>query len=198
VLDVLKARGLADNTVVVFAGDNGLALGQHGLMGKQSLYDHSVRVPLILAGPGIPRGERRQAYCYLLDIYPTLCELVGIPVAATVEGKSLVPALRDPAERVRDVLLCAYRGLQRSARDERYKLIEYVVEGQRTTQLFDLEADPWETANLAGDASCAEPLARLRGELVRWRTELDDDQSGQGAQFWEGNLRSEVPAATER
>ena len=184
VLEVLQARGLADNTIIVFAGDNGLALGQHGLMGKQNLYDHSVRVPLVMAGPSIPADQRHNAYCYLQDIYPTLCDLIGIPIPDTVEGKSLVPALGNPADHVRDIILCAYRGLQRSARDRRYKLIEYVVDGQRTTQLFDLESDPWELTNLAGDPGHSGQIARLRRELTRWRTDLDDDQPEQGQQFW--------------
>lgn len=186
VMAALRARGLADNTIVVFAGDNGLALAQHGLLGKQNLYDHSVRVPLVFAGPGIPQGERRAACCYLHDIFPTLCDLIGIPIPETVEGVSLLPALRDPQEPIRDLLLCAYRGLQRSARDRRYKLIEYVVHGARTTQLFDLQADPWERHNLAGDPARAGDLARLRGELERWRTELGDTQPGLGQAFWEG------------
>lgn len=186
VMDTLRARGLADDTIIVFAGDNGLALGQHGLMGKQSLYDHSVRVPLILAGPGVPQGQRRDAYCYLSDIYPTLCDLLGIPIPPTVEGQSLVPAMRDADERIRDVLLCAYKGLHRSARDRRFKLIEYVVGGQRTTQLFDLQEDPWELHNLAGQPAHAQKLAELRQELGRWRAELGDTQPGLGQDFWEG------------
>ena len=77
VMQALEDRGLADDTLVVFAGDNGLAIGQHGLFGKQNLYEHSIRVPLVFAGPGIPRGVRRSAYAYLLDIFPTLCDLAG-------------------------------------------------------------------------------------------------------------------------
>jgi arylsulfatase A-like enzyme len=184
VLDVLRRKGLAGDTIVVLAGDNGLALGQHGLMGKQNLYDHSVRVPLIFSGPGVPPGRRSDAYCYLLDVYPTLCALAGLPVPETVEGKSLVPAMHDPTEAIRDVLLCAYRGIQRSARNRRHKLIEYAVGGRRTTQLFDLIEDPWETTNLADDPVRASDLARLRAELGRWRTELGDDRPGQGEQFW--------------
>ena len=69
-LTALQEQGKLDNTIIVFAGDNGLALGQHGLMGKQNLYDHSVRVPLIFAGPGIPEGEQRNSPVYLLDIFP--------------------------------------------------------------------------------------------------------------------------------
>ena len=78
-LDVLERRGLIDDTIIVMAGDNGLAVGQHGLMGKQNLYEHSVRVPLIFAGPGVPRGETRDSYAYLLDIFPTLCDLADVP-----------------------------------------------------------------------------------------------------------------------
>ncbi len=184
VMDTLRRRGMAEDTIVVFAGDNGLALGQHGLMGKQNLYDHSVRVPLIFSGPGVPQGQRSAAHCYLNDIFPTLCELTGVDTPQTVESSSLVPAMRDPAQRVRDVLLCAYRGVQRSARDARYKLIEYAVDGHRTTQLFDLSADPWELTNLADDSGHAGHVARLRGELQRWRTELDDTRPNQGEPFW--------------
>jgi arylsulfatase A-like enzyme len=186
VLDALRERGLAEHTIVVLAGDNGLALGQHGLMGKQNLYDHSVRVPLVLCGPGVPRGRRSAALCYLHDLFPTLCELAGVAVPESVESRSLVPAMRDPAERMSETLLCAYRGVQRSARDERFKLIEYIVDGARTTQLFDLAADPWETTNRAGDPACAGHLGRLRRALQRWRSELDDTRPNQGEPFWRG------------
>ena len=84
VLQVLRETGQAENTIIVFAGDNGLALGQHGLMGKQNLYDHSIRVPLIFCGPGVPRGLRSEAHCYLFDIYPTLCDLLGLPIPEIV------------------------------------------------------------------------------------------------------------------
>lgn len=186
ILQALEETGQADNTIVVLAGDNGLAIGRHGLMGKQNMYDHSLHVPLIMAGPGVPQGERRDAFCYLLDIYPTLCDLIGIAVPGTVEGKSLVPAMQDPEENVRDTLLFAYRGIQRAVQDHRYKLIEYVVDGTRTTQLFDLQADPWEMYNLVDDDHRADHLAALRQELQRWRTELDDTQEGQGEDFWHG------------
>lgn len=69
VLDALEANGQADNTIVIFAGDNGLAVGQHGLLGKQSMYEHSIRVPLVMAGPGIPSGETRDAWCTFLIFF---------------------------------------------------------------------------------------------------------------------------------
>ena len=93
VLDALEESGKAEDTIVVYAGDNGLAIGQHGLLGKQNIYDHSVRIPLIFAGPGFPQDIRLDHLCYLLDIYPTLLELLGWPIPKTVEGKSLLPTL---------------------------------------------------------------------------------------------------------
>jgi arylsulfatase A-like enzyme len=194
VLAALRETGQLENTIIVLAGDNGLALGRHGLMGKQSLYEHSIHVPLILSGPGIAAGARSDAFVYLNDIYPTLCDLIGVPAPESVEGISFAAVAsrqssvvsRQPPVVGRPYLLFAYRHLMRGVRDERWKLIEYVVAGVRHTQLFDLQADPWELVNLAADPACAEHLARLRGLLRRWRDELGDDQEGMGAVFWRG------------
>lgn len=186
VMAELEWQGLAADTIVVLAGDNGLALGQHGLMGKQSVYEHSVRVPLLMSGPGIPRGERRDSLCYLLDIFPTVCELAGLPIPQSVQGCSLVPALRDPAAVVRDSLYLAYSSVQRAVKDGRCKLIEYVVGGERMTQLFDLARDPWERENLAGRPGQAGTTQRLRKELLRHRDEWEDRATPWGAMFWDG------------
>jgi len=183
VIETLRRTGQYDDTILVFAGDNGLAVGRHGLMGKQNLYEHSVHVPLLLAGPGVPKGQRREAFCYLLDLFPTLCDLAGIEAPASVEGRSLAGALRDPAERIRQTLRFAYRHLMRGVRDERWKLIEYAVAGRRTTQLFDLSADPHELHDLSADASHPARVTGLRRELTRWRDELGDTRD-QGRTFW--------------
>ncbi|MDQ1255937.1 MAG: hypothetical protein QG656_531 [Candidatus Hydrogenedentes bacterium] len=180
VLDALEASGRADDTIVVFAADNGLAVGQHGLLGKQNLYDHSARVPLIIGGPGLPKGETRDGLCYLLDVYPSLCELAGLDIPASVDGKSLAPMLRDPKAAGRESVHLAYRDFQRGVRQGDYKLIEYAVNGQRTTQLFNIEADPWELTNLANDPAHAETVTRLRTELRRWRNEFGDPSP-----FWD-------------
>jgi arylsulfatase A-like enzyme len=185
VLAALEQTGHAEDTIVVFSGDNGLALGRHGLMGKQNVYDHSVRVPLLFSGPGIPADERRTSFCYLADIFPTLCELSGIELPASVEGRSLVGAMREDAPG-REELYLAYRGVQRAVRDERWKLVEYVVDGARTTQLFDLENDPWELDNLAGQSASAAEVERLRASLTRQHDELGDTQEQMGAAFWGG------------
>lgn len=185
VIRALGEAGVLENTILVFAGDNGLALGQHGLMGKQNLYDHSLRVPLVFCGPGIPEGVRSDAYCYLFDIYPTLCDLIGAPVPGTVEGVSLLPAMRkeDP---IRETMYFAYTGLQRCVRERRLKLIEYAVHGERATQLFDIDADPWETHNLAEDAAHAGALARLRARLVRYGETLERPDYPFTRMFWDG------------
>ena len=186
VLAALEATGKMDNTIVVFAGDNGLELGQHGLFGKQNMYEHSVRVPLVFSGKGVPKGERRDAYVYLLDVFPTLCDLVGVDIPKTVEGTSLVSALHNAQDHVRDTLFSAYRQYQRMVKDDRFKLIEYVVDGRRTTQLFDLQNDPFEMHNLAGDETHAETLEKMRAILFQWRDDWDDEKSEWGKTFWNG------------
>ena len=93
-LDQLRADGRLANTVVIFTSDHGLALGSHGLMGKQNMYDHSIRVPFIIAGPGVVPGRRVQAFGYLRDLYPTVCEMAGVAIPKTVQGRSLANILK--------------------------------------------------------------------------------------------------------
>ena len=173
IFDTLAARGLADNTIVVFSSDQGLAVGgRHGLMGKQNLYEH-VKPPLVVAGPGIPQGQSN-ALAYLFDLFPTLCELAGIETPPVVEGKSLLGVIRGMRPRVREWLLGAYRDCQRMVRDERWKLIEYNANGVKTVQLFDLANDPDELNNLASDGQYAGELVRLKKLLAQARLEFGD------------------------
>jgi len=174
VLDALADSAEQENTIIVFAGDNGLAVGQHGLLGKQNVYEHSMRVPLIFCGPGIPRGQTCDAFCYLLDVFPTLCDLTSIHAPESVEGKSLAPLLRRPNSTVRDSIFYAYRTVQRGVRRKDWKLIQYNVKGRRTTQLFDLHSDPWERNNLANDASQAPRIRQLNELLEAWMRRSDD------------------------
>jgi arylsulfatase A-like enzyme len=177
VLKALDESGRAKDTIVIFAGDNGLAVGRHGLLGKQNLYDHSIRVPLVMAGPGIPAGRRNSGMCYLLDIYPTLCELTGLPAPQTVEGRSLVPLLRGTNASVRDSIFAAYRDVQRTVRTDRWKLIVYNVNGKRTVQLFDIRNDPWEMKNLAAGPAQASRVSEMMALLRKWMAEVDDPAS---------------------
>ena len=183
-LDVLDEAGERENTVIVFAGDNGLAVGQHGLMGKQNLYDHSVRVPLMISGPGIPAGRRSDALVYLLDIYPTLCDLVGMDTPGSVEGSSFARSVADPASTHRESLYFAYEGSIRGVRMGRHKLIEYAVDGVRNTQLFDLESDPHEMSNLARLSESTPVMAKLRAELLRLRDAWEDSGHETSERFW--------------
>ncbi len=154
IMDVLTERGLADNTVVIYSSDQGLAVGgRHGLMGKQNLYEH-VKPPLIFAGPGIPHGKS-DALVYLFDLYPTMCELAGVKAPREVEGRSLLPIIQGREKRIRPWLLAAFKEFQRMIRDDRWKLIAYRAGGTRNTQLFDLRNDPDELHNLADDPTFA-------------------------------------------
>lgn len=184
VLEALEKTGRADDTIIVFAGDNGLAVGQHGLMGKQNMYDHSIRVPLAVTGPGIPEGGRSDALCYLLDLFPTLCDLLDLPTPETVEGRSLAPIVQGQTDSGGyENLFFAYMDCQRAVRDDRWKLVEYFGEADRVTQLFDLAADPRETANLASAPDMEEQLTRLRRELMDWQIAVDDPMKHDGP--WE-------------
>ena len=175
ILGALKDAGHADDTLVVYSADHGLAVGQHGLMGKQNLYDHSIHVPLLMQGPGIPKGERRDGFCYLLDIAPSLCELLGLEPPKSMEGRSFAKCLDSPAHKLRQSTFHAYCDFQRSVQDEKFKLIEYSVGGKQTTQLFDMQSDPLEITNLSEDAQRAAELARLRSDLKNWKKDLGDN-----------------------
>jgi arylsulfatase A-like enzyme len=191
VLADLKANGELDNTIILYTADHGIAIGRHGLQGKQSLYEHSWRVPMIVAGPGIKAGSRALGNVYLLDVLPTVCELSGITPPNTLEGTSFAPVLHGKIETVRDVMYGAYSGGtkpgQRSIRKGDWKLIKYdVLDGKvRRTQLFNLaknpheflpehkRVDPWET-DLADDPRYAAVRKELEDLLHQEMKRLDD------------------------
>lgn len=170
-LAALKESGEFANTIIIFSSDHGLAIGSHGLFGKQNIYEDGMKVPLIFAGPGIPRGQS-DALAYLMDIYPTVCELVGAPVPGGLDGKSLAPIIHGRAAKVRDTLFLSYRHVQRAVRDDRWKLIRYPEINK--TQLFDLKNDPHETRDLAASPAQAGRISRLLATLEEWQQEFGD------------------------
>ncbi len=179
VIQTLEDKGYLDNTIVIYTADHGLAVGQHGLLGKQNLYSHSIRVPSIFAGPGIPEGQTVDALTYLYDVFPTVCDLTNVDCPDTVEGSSLVPLMEGCVDKVRDTVFAAYKDIHRTVSDGRWKLIRYYVsedtgKGSNYLQLFDLESDPWETNNLAELPEHAERVKLLATELKRWQNEVDD------------------------
>ncbi|MGM9643403.1 MAG: sulfatase/phosphatase domain-containing protein, partial [Eubacteriales bacterium] len=185
ILEALDAKGLTDNTIVVFCGDNGLALGQHGLMGKQNIYEHSVRLPLIISGPGIPENLILDQFVYLLDIYPTLCDICGIDIPESVEGKSFAKMFTDNEYVTRKDLYFAFQARIRGVSDGKYKLIEYRTDNLKLTQLFDLEKDPWETQNFFDFTGYEAIVERLRKRMLEYREEWNEDSHIYGRQFWE-------------
>jgi arylsulfatase A-like enzyme len=146
------------------------------LLGKQNLYEHSTRVPLIVAGPGIPKNRRTDALVYLFDLAPTLCELGGVPPPPGSEGRSLVPVLQGRDRSGRETVFTAYRDLQRAVRDRRWKLIEYPKAGR--TQLFDLRRDPLERTDLSTNPRHAQQRGRLETELRAAQREFGDPRAG--------------------
>ncbi len=172
--DALRELGEYDNTLLLFSSDQGIAIGDHGLFGKQNLYEGSMGVPLVLAGPGIPKGKASDAFAYLFDLFPTVCDLVGAPVPAGLDGKSLAPVVRGEAEGVRDTIFLAYRNVQRAVRRGRWKLIRYPAVDW--TQLFDLEADPHETKDLAADPAQAGRIRELLAAMAEEQKRFGDDQ----------------------
>ncbi len=180
----LEARGLLDRTLIVFTADHGLAVGQHGLMGKQNCYEHSVRVPLVFAGPDVPAGVTRETSTLHSDIFPTLCDLLGLPHPPDLHGTSLIPAFADAHFQPRDAVYMAYLDTVRAVRAGDLKLIEYATDTTRATQLFDLAADPWETRNLAADPAHADTLAAMREKLVSVRSEQGNPENPFELRFW--------------
>ncbi len=116
ILAALKQSGQANNTLIIFSADNGLALGSHGLLGKQNVFEHSMRVPLIFAGPGVPRGKSTTAFTYLLDVFPTLCDTLGLEPPPASKVKACVRCGRE--RRSASAIQCFYPSSKFSVRCE--------------------------------------------------------------------------------
>ena len=193
VLEKLKAMGELDNTYIFYTADHGMAIGRNGLQGKQNLYEHTWRVPFIVKGPGIKPGSRNPGNIYLMDVLPTICDLAGVGIPATVEGSSFKPVLTGEKETVREVLYGVYCGGSkpgmRSVKKGDWKLIQYESKKDdvREIQLFNLAENPDELlsehhdsavsglignkpdpkqVNLADDPGSAEKLKEMQALLL--------------------------------
>jgi choline-sulfatase len=172
ILTALEHSGKADNTYIIFSSDHGLAVGHHGLMGKQNQYDHSVRMPLMIAGPGIEGGTKSDALVYLPSIFPTTCEIAGLPVPETVDFPSLKSIIDGEKEKVHDAIFGCYRHFQRMIRTDQYKMIMYPHIGMQ--QLFDLEKDPGEMVNLIDDSEYQTVKQDLFKRFLELQQEVGD------------------------
>lgn len=167
ILEALAKSPFSKNTIVVFSADSGVARGSHGLIGKQNLYEHSVRVPLIVSGPGIPSNVSTDAMCYLYDVFPTLGAICGVKAPQTSEGVDLSRVLVRPAEGGRPHLRFAYKEVQQAVSDAEWKLIDYPKANK--SQLFNLKEDPAETRDLSSLAKHKDRLDYLRTLLAQDR-----------------------------
>ena len=145
VLDAVEKSSQADNTIIVLWSDHGYHLGEKAISGKNSLWRHSTRVPLIFAGPGIPSGMSCKQPVELLDLYPTLSGLAGLPPSTQTEGISLEPQIKDPDQSRQKPAICTHNAGNHSICDERWRFIRY-ADGQ--SELYDHQSDPWEHNNL--------------------------------------------------
>ncbi len=170
IFEALETTDAWDETIIVFLSDHGLSIGSHGLLGKQNMYDHSMRSPVIFRGPGIPADRRIDSLCYLMDIAPTLFDLTGVEPPETVSAQSMAGVVRGDSETQasgRDAIMTAYKDVQRAAFDGRWKLIRYPQINK--TQLFDLRDDPLELRDLA------HRRPRIVERMTAWLMTLQDE-----------------------
>ncbi|MFP6897976.1 MAG: sulfatase-like hydrolase/transferase [Roseibacillus sp.] len=219
VLAKLEEQGLMNNTYIVFTSDHGIAIGRHGLQGKQNLYEHTWKVPFIVRGPGIAAGSETDAMIYLHDVFPTFCDLAGATVTtpSTIgpnDGLSIRPVLEGTATTVRDAVYGVYRGGSRpgmrSIKNGRWKMIKYDLDGDNVqeTQVFDLLENPFEllpehgVPNLATLPSHALVRQELEELLMAKRREFEDPDAFLGdrtlLRFEDGTAGQVAGALTDR
>lgn len=162
-----------DNTIVIFSSDHGLAIGSHGLFGKQSVYEHSMKAPLIIAGPGVPKGSA-DAFVYLHDIYPSVVDLLGGAVPAGLDGRSFLSVMRGEAEKTRESVFLAYKDSQRAVREGDFKLIRFPLIDK--SQFFNLRTDPDEIHDLSAEPQNQRRIAGLMDLMKQWQRRVGDDQ----------------------
>jgi arylsulfatase A-like enzyme len=174
ILAALDKTGKADNTYIFFTADHGLASGEHGLLGKQNMYEHSMRPPLIVVGPHIPQGEQRSPCVYLQDIMATTLDLAGVPRPDFVEFHSLLPYINEPNRKsaYNAIYGCYLADLQRLVRVGDWKLIVYPK--AKVVRLFNLADDPQEMHDLAPNPDQEQRISNLFARLLTLQEEMDD------------------------
>ena len=170
-LDTLEKTGQAENTIVLFVTDHGMAMNSHGQSGKHNAYEHTSRVQIFASGAGVPKGSS-DALVYLYDIYPTLCGLTGLSIPGEVEGKNLTGVIHGKQAKVRDHLFTAYMDDQRAIRDDRWKLFYRPKEDRAA--LYDLKNDPHELNDLAAKPEHKKRIADLKIALAKAQQQYGD------------------------
>ncbi len=174
ILNALEKSGKADNTYIFFTADHGLAVGNHGLIGKQNMYDHSIRVPLFVIGPDVPKNKKIDVDVYLQDIMASTLDLAGMEKPEYIEFNSLMPFIRgEKSESFYPAIYGCYQlDLQRMIRANGFKLIVYPR--IKTMRLYDLSNDPLELNDLADNKDYSEVKMKLYNQLLQLQKEMDD------------------------
>jgi choline-sulfatase len=173
VLKALKDSGKADNTYIIFTSDHGLAIGEHGLVGKQNMYEHSMRSPFIIVGPDIPKGKQNKTSIYIQDAMATSLELGGVVKPDYVEFKSLMPLIKGESKKHYSAIFGKYINYQRMILEDDWKLIAYPY--AKKYRLYNLEKDPKEMNDLAENAEYKSILNTLKVKLKKLQFEMGDD-----------------------
>ncbi|NBV23113.1 MAG: DUF4976 domain-containing protein [Proteobacteria bacterium] len=177
----LEKRGLADNTVIMFNGDNGFAFGERGMADKWFMYEEDIRVPLFIYDPRLPKtvGRRSAAMVLNVDFAPTMLAMAGVAVPPVMQGRSLVPLLSGAAPKdwrteffYEHHSVAARIPQSEGVRTERWKYLRWIAETPVKEELYDLQTDPLEERNLLNDPSHAPRLAELRGKWERYGRDL--------------------------
>ena len=174
ILDALEKSGMKDNTYIIFTADQGLAVGHHGLMGKQNMFESAMRVPFFISGPGIPKGETIDNYIYLQDVMPTVLELAGAKVPDWVEFKSVLPLIKDANVKHYDMVYGKYMDdKQRMLVKDGYKMIIYPLINKYI--LYNLNKDPDELVDLSENPEYAGRLAEMKKEFIELQKKMNDN-----------------------
>jgi arylsulfatase A-like enzyme len=174
ILDALKKSGKLENTYIIFTADHGLSVGHHGLLGKQSMFDHSVRPPLVISGPTIPKGEKRDQNVYMQDAMATSYELAGVKKPSHVFFNSLLPIIRDKSKRsIYSSIYGCYMNTQRMVRTDKYKMIIYPAASK--VLLFDMVNDPQEMHDISDKPSSKKALQDLKARMLEQQKLMNDE-----------------------
>lgn len=171
IISALKAKGVYENTIIVFTSDHGISFGENGVAGKVCLYEPSVTAPLIVKGPGIKANTKITSRVYLQDIVPTLYDRLNLKINTTTEFTSLNPLLDGKKKKLPSIYLAMFND-QRGIIYEDNKLIYYP--DTKVLALYNLKKDPWETKNIAGKKASVPMIKNLLGELKMWQEKTND------------------------
>ncbi|MFL2860697.1 MAG: sulfatase-like hydrolase/transferase [Pontiellaceae bacterium] len=172
ILDALDKSGKADSTYIIFTADHGLAVGHHGFMGKQNLYEHSTKVPFLVCGPDINKNHVIDEPIYLQDVMPTTLDLAGLELSKTIQFKSLLPLLKGERVKHYPSIYGGFKGIQRSITQDNWKLIYYTYADKY--RLYNLSEDPFEMNDLSKAETQKSRLNEMKKNLIKLSEELND------------------------